>query len=67
MAGDVVLFAELFGDFEAGFAMLLEEAEEVVALNEVDLAGIDGFGGEFVGFAGDGGAEAEDFAGFGDL
>ena len=67
VAGYIVFLAELLGNFEAGFAVLLEEAEEIVALDEIDLAGIDGFGGQFIGLAGDGGAQAENFARLGDL
>ncbi len=45
----------------------LQEAQEVFPLYEVHLAGIDGFGGQFVGLAAYRGAQAEHFAGLGDL
>ena len=47
--------------------MLAEEAQEIFALDEVHLAGIDGLRRELVRFAGNGGAEPEHFAGFGDF
>src|SRR5208283_1006849 len=67
VASNVVLFAELLGHLEASLAVFFEEAQEVVALDEIDLAGIDGFRGQLVGLAGNGGAETEDFAGLSDF
>jgi hypothetical protein len=63
----VVFVAQLFRHFEAGFGMILQEAEKVFSLNEIHLAGINGFGGKFIGLAGDGGAQAQNFSGFGDF
>ena len=67
MAGDIVFFAELLRYLETGVAVVLEEVEKVLAFDEIDLAGIDGFGGQLVGLAGNGGTEAKDFAGFGNF
>jgi hypothetical protein len=39
MAGVVLLIAQLLGRFEAGVRLVLEEAEKVLPLDKVDLAG----------------------------
>src|SRR5947209_10956833 len=67
MTGIVVLIAQLLGDFETGIGMVAEEAQKILALDEVDLARVDGFGGQLVGFSGHGSAQAQDFARFGDF
>src|ERR1700675_1953001 len=64
VAGVVVLFTQLFGHLKARVRVVFQEAQEVFPFYEIDLARIDGFGSEFVGFAGNRGAEAEDFARF---
>jgi hypothetical protein len=38
---------------QAGIAMLLQEAQEIVALDEVQLTGLAGFGRNFVRGSGD--------------
>jgi len=52
---------------EARIRVLLEEAEKILALDEVDLAGVDGLGSQFVGLPVNGGAEAQNFPRFGNL
>jgi hypothetical protein len=47
--------------------MILQEAEEVFALDEIQLAGLTGFGCDLVGGIGDGGVKSEHFAGLNDF
>ena len=51
MACGVVLVAQLLGDAEANVTVLVQEAEEIFALDEVNLAGINRFRPEFVRLA----------------
>lgn len=67
MAGVVVLFAQLFGNFKAGVAVVLEEAQKIFALDEVHLAGVNGLGGQFVRFSRDSSAKPENLAGLGNF
>lgn len=67
VAGNVVLFTELLSDLEACLGVLLEEAQKVFALDEIYLARVDRLSGEFVGLAGDGGAQPENLSGVGNF
>ena len=67
MTSVVVLVAELLGHLEASVGVLFQEAQKVLALDEVYLAGIDSLRCQLIGFAGNSGAEPKDFAGFSDL
>jgi len=44
---------------KAGLNVVLQEAKKVIALYEVDLAGVQSFSGYFVRFAGDSGAQSQ--------
>src|SRR5271157_2261362 len=59
MAGGVVLRAQLLCDLQAGVTVFLEEAEEIIAFHEVDLAWVHGFRPQLVGFTGHRGAQAQ--------
>src|SRR3954451_17348035 len=63
----VAVVAEMLRGLQAGGAMFLEKTQEVFALDEVNLAGLDRFGRKFVIDARDAGVKSEDLAGFGDL
>src|SRR5271165_6044435 len=67
MAGGVVLRAQLLCDPQAGVTVFLEEAEEIIAFHEVDLAWVHGFRPELVGLTAHRGAQAQNFSRFGDL
>ena len=67
MACIVVFGAELLGYLETGVRILLQEAKEVFALYEIDLAGVHSLGGQFVGLAGNRGAEPQHFSRFDNL
>jgi len=67
MACIVVFGAELLGYLETGVRILLQEAKEVFALYENDLAGVHSLGGQFVGLAGNRGAEPQHFSRFDNL
>src|SRR4029077_16059103 len=63
----VVFLAQLFRDLETRVRVIFEEAQEILALDEVDLARVDGLGGQFIGLAGNRSAETQNFAGFGNF
>src|SRR5579862_5941897 len=65
--GRVVFVAELLGNAQAGLAMFPQEALEVLALDEVDLARVDSFRRQLVRLAADACAKTQNFAGFGDF
>ena len=65
LAGIVIFFAQLFGYFEAGLHIILQKPKKIVALDEIDLAGIDRLRRHFVSFAGDRGAQPQHLPGLG--
>jgi len=67
VAGIVVLVAQLFGYFETRIGVLSQESQKIFALNEIHLAGINGFGSQLVRLTRNGGAQAEHFARLSDL
>ena len=67
LVGRLTVAAEVLRRLQAGIAMLLQEAQEIVALDEVQLTGLAGFGRNFVRGSGDGSMQAEQFSGLRDL
>lgn len=48
LVSGLAIAAEVLSSFQAGIAVLLQEAQEIVALDEIQLAGLCGFGGDLV-------------------
>jgi hypothetical protein len=63
----VVLLAELFGHFEAGIAVFLQETEKVFALDEIHLARINALSCQLLSIAGNRGVQAQYFPRLGNL
>src|SRR5215470_8185762 len=67
MAGIVVFFAQLLGDFEARVGMLSQEAQKIFPLHKIDLAWIDGLRGQLIRLPGNSRAESQHLARLCDL
>src|SRR4051794_15534101 len=63
----MAVVAEVLGGLQAGGTVFLEKTQEVITLNEVHLAWLDGFRGQFVVDSGDAGVKSENFSRLGDL
>src|SRR5450631_167958 len=55
----LAIFAQMLSGLQTGIAMLLQEAQEIFALDEVQLAGLAGLGGNLVGRSGDSSVQPE--------
>ena len=64
--GALTIATEMLGGVQAGVGVMLQQSEKVFPPDEIQLAGLQGFCGEFVGLAGDSGVQAKNFARLGD-
>ena len=62
VVGHVQVFAKHIDDLEADVAVPVEKAEQIPAAHFGELQGLQSFGGDFVGTAGQGGAQAEELS-----
>jgi hypothetical protein len=67
VTGVIVFLAQLFSDFETRVGVVFEEAQEILTLDEVDLARVDGLGGQFIGLARNRGTKTQNFTRFGNF
>src|SRR5215831_2664268 len=62
----LAILAEMLGCIQAGISVMLQETKEVVAPDEVQLAGLESFGRKFIRLAGNGRMQAQHFTGLRD-
>src|SRR5712692_6877835 len=62
LIGVLAVLAEMLGGVQAGVPVIVQETQEIVALDEIQLAGLQGFGGELVRLSRHGSVQSQHLA-----